>query len=85
MRCLSTLSSLRYLGVAPALVALSLVASCSRVPSQEDMEYLEQRRQATLAAEAKVTELQAEKAQLERDPRRAASHQKSIRSQTSRY
>ena len=66
MSCLSTLSGLRYLGVALAVVALSLVASCSRVPSQEDMEYLEQRRQATLAAEAKVTELQAKKAQLER-------------------
>ena len=67
MSCLSTLSGLRYLGVALTVVALSLVASCSRVPSQEDMEYLEQRRQATLAAEAKVTELQAEKAQLERE------------------
>lgn len=67
MSCLSTLSSLRYLGVALAVVVLSLVTSCSRVPSQEDMEYLEQRRQATLAAEAKVTELQAQKAQLERD------------------
>ena len=31
------------------------------------MEYLEQRRQATLAAEVKVTELQAEKAQLQRE------------------
>ena len=67
MSCLSTLSSLRYLGVALSVVALSLVASCSRVPSQEDMEYLEQQRQATLAAEVKVTELQAEKAQLERE------------------
>lgn len=66
MSCLSTLSSLRYLGVALAVAVLSVVASCSRVPSQEDMEYLEQRRQATLAAEAKVTELQAEKSQLER-------------------
>ena len=67
MSCLSSLSSLRYLGVASAIVTLSLVVSCSRAPSQEDMEYLEQRRQATLAAELKVTELQAEKAQLERD------------------
>ena len=67
MSCLSSLSNLRYLGVASAIVTLSLVASCSRAPSQEDMEYLEQRRQATLAAELKVTELQAEKAQLERD------------------
>lgn len=67
MSCLSTLSSLKYLGVALSVVALSLVAGCSRVPSQEDMEYLEQRRQATLAAEVKVTELQAEKAQLERE------------------
>ena len=67
MSCLSTLSSSRYLGVALSVVALSLVAGCSRVPSQEDMEYLEQQRQATLAAEVKVTELQAEKAQLERD------------------
>ena len=67
MSCLSTLSSLKYLGVALSVVALSLVAGCSRVPSQEDMEYLEQRRQATQAAEVKVTELQAEKAQLERE------------------
>ena len=67
MSCLSTLSGLRYIGVALTVVALSLVTSCSRVPSQEDMEYLEQRRQATLAAEVKVTELQAEKAQLERE------------------
>ncbi len=66
MRCLSTLSNLRYLGIAFSVVALFLVASCSRAPSQEDMEYLEQQRQATLAAEVKVTELQAEKAQLER-------------------
>ncbi len=67
MSGLSTFSNLRYLGVALSVVALSLVASCSRVPSQEDMEYLEQQRQATLAAEVKVTELQAEKAQLERE------------------
>lgn len=67
MSCLSTLSSLKYLGVALSVVALSFVAGCSRVPSQEDMEYLEQRRQATLAAEVKVTELQAEKAQLQRE------------------
>lgn len=67
MSCLSTLSSLKYLGVASSVVALSFVAGCSRVPSQEDMEYLEQRRQATLAAEVKVTELQAEKAQLQRE------------------
>ena len=67
MSCLSTLFRLRYSGVALAVVALSLAASCSRVPSQEDMEYLEQQRQATLAAEVKVTELQAEKAQLERE------------------
>ena len=67
MSCLSTFFNLRYLGVALSVVALSLVASCSRVPSQEDMEYLEQQRQATLAAEVKVTELQAEKAQLERE------------------
>ena len=67
MSCLSTLSNLRYSGVALAVVILSLVASCSRVPSQEDMEYLEQQRQATLAAEVKVTELQAAKAQLERE------------------
>ena len=67
MSCLSTLSILKYLGVASSVVALSFVAGCSRVPSQEDMEYLEQRRQATLAAEVKVTELQAEKAQLQRE------------------
>lgn len=67
MSCLSTLSSLKYLGVALSVVALSFVAGCSRVPSQEDMEYLEQRRQATLAAEVKVAELQAEKAQLQRE------------------
>ncbi len=67
MSCLSTLSNLRYSGGALAVVILSLVASCSRVPSQEDMEYLEQQRQATLAAEVKVTELQAAKAQLERE------------------
>ena len=67
MSCLSTLSNLRYLGVALAVAILSLVASCSRVPSQEDMEYLEQQRQATLAAEVKVTELQASKAQLKRE------------------
>lgn len=67
MSRLSTLSSLRYLGVASSVVALSFVTGCSRAPSQEDMEYLEQRRQATLAAEVKVTELQAEKAQLERE------------------
>ncbi len=67
MSCLSTLSSLKYLGVASSVVALSFVAGCSRVPSQEDMEYLEQRSQATLAAEVKVTELQAEKAQLQRE------------------
>lgn len=67
MSCLSTISNLRYSGVALAVVILSLVASCSRVPSQEDMEYLEQQRQATLAAEVKVTELQAAKAQLERE------------------
>ena len=67
MSCLSTLSNLRYSGVALAVVILSLVASCSRVPSQEDMEYLEQQRQATLAAEVKVTELQAAKAQIERE------------------
>lgn len=67
MSCLSTLFNLRYLGVVLSVVALSVVASCSRAPSQEDMEYLEQQRQATLAAEAKVTELQAEKAQLERE------------------
>ena len=67
MSCLSTLSSLRYLRVALSVIVLSLVVSCSRVPSQEDMEYLEQQRQATLAAEVKVTELQAEKAQLERE------------------
>ena len=67
MSCLSTLSSLRNLGITLAVVPLFLVASCSRVPSQEDMEYLEQQRQATLAAEVKVTELQAEKAQIERE------------------
>ncbi len=67
MSYLSTLSNLRYSGVALAVVILSLVASCSRVPSQEDMEYLEQQRQATLAAEVKVTELQDAKAQLERE------------------
>jgi len=67
MSCLSTLSNLRYSGGTLAVVILSLVASCSRVPSQEDMEYLEQQRQATLAAEVKVTELQAAKAQLERE------------------
>ena len=67
MSCLSTLSGLRYVGVALGVIALFLVTSCSRAPSQEDMEYLEQRRQATLSAEAKVTELQAKKAQLERD------------------
>lgn len=67
MSCLSTLSILKYLGVASSVVALSFVVGCSRVPSQEDMEYLEQRRQATLAAEVKVTELQAEKAQLQRE------------------
>ena len=67
MSCLSTISNLRYSGVALAVVILSLVASCSRVPSQEDMEYLEQQRQATLAAEVKVTELQTAKAQLERE------------------
>ena len=67
MSCLSTLSNLRYSGGVLAVVILSLVASCSRVPSQEDMEYLEQQRQATLAAEVKVTELQAAKAQLERE------------------
>ena len=67
MSCLSTISNLRYSGVALPVVILSLVASCSRVPSQEDMEYLEQQRQATLAAEVKVTELQAAKAQLERE------------------
>lgn len=67
MSCLSTLSNLRYSGGALAVVILSLMASCSRVPSQEDMEYLDQQRQATLAAEVKVTELQAAKAQLERE------------------
>ena len=67
MSCLSTLFNLKYSGGALAVVILSLVASCSRVPSQEDMEYLEQQRQATLAAEVKVTELQAAKAQLERE------------------
>ena len=66
MSCLSTLN-LRYLGVALSVVALSLVASCSRAPSQEDLEYLEQQRHSTLAAEVKVTELQAEKVQLERE------------------
>ena len=67
MNCLSTLFNLRYSSVALAVVILSLVASCSRVPSREDMEYLEQQRQATLAAEVKVTELQAAKSQLERE------------------
>ena len=78
MSCLSTLSSLRYLGVALSVVALSFVPSCSRVPSQEDMEYLEQQRQATLAAEVKVTELQAEKAQLERELAERQATQKAL-------
>ncbi len=78
MSCLSTLSNLRYSGVALAVVTLSLVASCARVPSQEDMEYLEQQRQATLAAEVKVTELQAEKAQLERELAQRQATQKAL-------
>jgi septal ring factor EnvC (AmiA/AmiB activator) len=62
---MSRFSTLRSLGIALALVALPLLAGCGGV-SQEEMDALEKQRQATVAAEQKVTELQAEKARLER-------------------
>ena len=62
---MSRFSTLRTLGIVLAAVALPLVAGCGGV-SQEEMDALEKQRQATVAAEAKVSELQAEKARLER-------------------
>ena len=63
---MSHLSTLRSLGLALLAVALPLVVGCGGV-SQEEMDALEKQRQTTLAAEDKVTELQAEKARLERN------------------
>ena len=62
---MSRFSTLSSLGIALAAVALPLVAGCGGV-SQEEMDALEKQRQATVAAEKKVDELQAEKARLER-------------------
>ena len=71
---MSRFSTLRSLGIALAAVALPLVAGCGGV-SQEEMDALEKQRQATVAAEKKVDELQAEKARLERKlAERQATH-----------
>ena len=47
-------------------LALSLAVGCARGPSQKELGVLEENRQATEAAEQKVTEKKAEKAELER-------------------
>lgn len=62
---MSRFSTLRSLGIALAAVTIPLVAGCGGV-SQEEMATLEKQRQATVAAEQKVSELQAEKGRLER-------------------
>lgn len=62
---MSRFFTLRSLGIALAAVALPLVAGCGGV-SQEEMDALEKQRQTTVAAEQKVSELQTDKARLER-------------------
>ena len=62
---MSRFPTLRSLGIALAVVALPLMAGCGGV-SQEEMDALEKRRQTTVAAEQKVSELKADKARLER-------------------
>ena len=64
-------STFKSLGIAMAIAALPLAVGCGGV-SQEELGALEQQRQATVAAEQQVADLQAEKARLER---KLAEHQ----------
>ncbi len=57
-------ATIKRLGVGLAFVALPLVAGCGGV-SQEEMAAIEKQQLATEAAEQKVADLQAEKADLE--------------------
>ena len=56
----------RHARLAAAILALGLVAGCSSGPSQEELDLLEQQRQATGAAEDQVASKKAQKARLER-------------------
>jgi len=62
---MSCFSTFRSLGIVLAVAALPLMAGCGGV-SQEELDALEKQRQATVAAEQQVANLQADKARLER-------------------
>ena len=62
---MSRFYTFKSLGVVLVAAALPLMAGCGGV-SQDELDALEQQRQATVAAEQQVADLQAEKARLER-------------------
>ena len=63
---LHRLNKLPLSGIGVAVLALSLMAGCSRGPSPKEMSLLEERQHAALKAEKVVEQKKAQKAQLER-------------------
>ena len=65
-QCVDHCRRLTAVGFAATMLSLPLVFGCAGGPSQEELSNIEEQRKVVAAAENKVADLKADKAQLER-------------------